>query len=53
MKSIKDFTNEELNKQIEDARADLDASEYGTGDYNAALAELNVANKEKQRMKAK
>ena len=52
MKSIRDFTDVELNKQIEDARADLDQSEYGTGDYNAAEAELAVAEREKQRRKS-
>ena len=49
MRSIKDFTDVELDKQIEDARIDLDQSEYGTGDYNHAEAELAVAEKEKQR----
>lgn len=49
MKSIRDFTDSELDKQIEDARADLDASEYGTGDYSHAEAELAVAEMEKKR----
>lgn len=49
MRSIKDFTDIELDKQIEDVRIDLDQSEYGTGDYNHAEAELAVAEREKQR----
>lgn len=49
MRSIKDFTDIELNKQIEDAKADLGQAEYGTGDYNHAKAELAVASKEKKR----
>ena len=49
MRNIKDFTNEELDKQIENARIDLDQYEYGTGDYNHAEAELAVAEREKKR----
>ena len=49
MLSIKDFTDQELDKQIEDARAIMDQSEYGTGDYNQAKAELAVAEREKQK----
>lgn len=49
MLNIKNFTDSELDKQIENARADLDASEYGTGDYNRAKGELAVAEREKQR----
>lgn len=49
MISIKDLTDAELDKQIRDARADMDSAEYGTGDYNTALAELTVAEKEKKR----
>lgn len=43
MQSIKDFTDEELRDQIDNAQEDLDSSEYGTADYNAALSELHVA----------
>lgn len=50
MKSIKDFTDEELAEQITNAQEDLDSAEYGSGDYNTALAELQVATGEaKQR----
>lgn len=43
MKSIKDFTDEELRDQITNAQEDLDNVEYGTGSYNTSLAELQVA----------
>lgn len=48
MISIKDMTNEELEQQIIYATEELDTAEYGTGDYNSALSELKVAEKEKQ-----
>lgn len=53
MINIRELTDEELEKQIENCRADLDEAEYGTGDYNSALAELHVAENEKNRRKGK
>lgn len=49
MLNIKDFTDEELNNQITNLETDLNTFEYGTGDYNIALAEMEVALKEKKR----
>lgn len=49
MRSIRDFNDEDLDKQIENARVDMDNTEYGTGDYNSAYSELIVAQKEKER----
>lgn len=46
MLSIKNFSDSELLKQIADAREELDSAEYGTADYNAALSELHVAERE-------
>lgn len=43
MQSIKKFTDAELLEQIDNAQDDLESAEYGTGDYNAAQAELEVA----------
>lgn len=49
MISIKELTDAELDKQIRNARTDIDEAEYGSGDYNTAFAELMVAEQEKQR----
>lgn len=49
MQSIKDFTDEELRDQIINAQEELDSAEYGSGDYNTALAEKHVAEKEAKR----
>jgi hypothetical protein len=49
MLSIREFTDEELEKQICYLKEDLDTYEYGSGDYNAALSEMEVALKEKAR----
>lgn len=48
MRSVKDFTDDELLKQIDNAREDMDSSDYGSGDYNSVLAELEIALKEKK-----
>lgn len=48
MKSIKDFTDLELDEQIKNAI--LDIEEVRTdGDFYAAIAELEVARREKRR----
>lgn len=49
MISIKYLTDEELLVQIECAQDDLDSADFNTGDYNAALAEKYVAEKEARR----
>lgn len=49
MISIRDLTDEELDEQIDNARLEMDSSEYGSGDYNSAYSELIVAQKEKGR----
>lgn len=48
MKSIKDFTDLELDDQLYNAKMDLEEAETN-GDRNHALAELEVAKKEKER----
>ena len=48
MRSIRDFTDVELQEQIENATLDLEEAE-NKGDYNAAYAELTVAKREKRR----
>ena len=48
MKSIKDFTDIELENQIYNAKMDLEEAQTN-GDRNHALAELEVATKEKER----
>lgn len=53
MLNIKEFTDEELQKQIDNARTDMDNSEYGSGDYNSASAELEVALNEIKRREKK
>ena len=52
MKSIRDFSDMELNEQIKNSRDDLEGAEYGTGVYNSALSELHVSIVEKQRREA-
>jgi hypothetical protein len=52
MRSIQDFSDKELNKQIKNARNDLDKAEYGTGDYNSSYSELTVALREWQKREA-
>ena len=52
MKSVRDFSDMELNEQIKNARDDLEGAEYGTGVYNLALSELHVSILEKQRRDA-
>lgn len=49
MLNIKDFTDKELDKQIQNAQDDMDQFEYGTGDYNRAVAELAIAKEEKKK----
>lgn len=49
MQSIKDYTDSELKEQILKAQDDMDSIEYGTADYNAAVAELHVAQHESKR----
>lgn len=48
MESIKDFTDRELDDQIYNARKDMEEAKTN-GDRNHALAELEVATKEKER----
>lgn len=50
MKSIEDFTDYELDDQIYNAKMDLEEAQTN-GDRNHALAELEVATKEKERRK--
>lgn len=49
MLNIKDFTDQELEEQIANCQTELDEVDYNSGDYNHALAELEVALKEKAR----
>lgn len=49
MRSIRDFTDQEMQEQIASAQELLDILEYGSGDYNAAKAEYEVAVKELSR----
>lgn len=48
MKSIKDFTDLELDEQIKNAILDIEEVKTD-GDFYAAIAELEVARREKQR----
>jgi len=49
MQSVKDFTDQNLKEEIIKAQEDMDNAEYGTSDYNAAVAELHVAYHEAKR----
>lgn len=51
MLSIKDFTDTELHNQIVATQELLEVLDYGSLDYNAAKAELEIAIKEMQRRK--
>ena len=51
MISVRDLTDNELLEQIKNAKEDLESAQYGTGDYNVAIAELRVALQEKRRRK--